>query len=171
MSADASSPDEIDKLKEISLPSPSSPIDIPSPKSSTYDRFSKIRDKKKEKELLRLESAASRTLLSSKNALTDVLSNDPQVRGFLDTNLDSFGGSSLPVPINQNPLDLHASTALPNFSYFESHPLYDPRPCAECASTNVITRVYFNRKLHRSFFLCRNCAEDFVIHKGFEPLG
>lgn len=53
---------------------------------------------------------------------------------------------------------------------YESNKYTEKYPCAECKNTNVFTRVYYHPTLHRSFFLCYNCAEEFVTYKDFKPV-
>lgn len=52
----------------------------------------------------------------------------------------------------------------------ESDRIRDRFPCFECLADNVYTRIYINRKLIRSYYLCRNCATDYVEKKGYELL-
>lgn len=54
--------------------------------------------------------------------------------------------------------------------FYESNQYTERKPCAECFSTNVFTRVYYNPQSNRSFFLCYNCADEFVSYRGFIPV-
>lgn len=119
------------------------------------DDFESVEDIR---ERIHLKNAASKILSSFKAPMVSHFQSKTEsnrAQAFLDVQAKEYKENGVSIG---------------NDSFYQSHPMFDPHPCAECQATNVFTRVYFNKNIHRSFFLCRNCAEDFQLHKGFEPL-
>ena len=54
--------------------------------------------------------------------------------------------------------------------YYESDGISNIQPCRECGNNNVFTRIYFHEKKMESHYLCRNCAEQDFVPKGFKLL-
>jgi hypothetical protein len=114
-----------------------------------YDeKWSFIPDPKKEADWDNIHNCASAQVKSSSE-----LYDDPDFKKFCDDLLLMSKAAQ--------------TNTLPEIGVeIESHPLFDKQKCLECYRTDVYTRLYFNPKTHRQFYLCYCCSEDFV-KRGF----